>query len=46
MAMASEGTDDFDMTPHRQTYDFVVNLFKYGTVACVIVLVLMAIFLV
>lgn len=44
--MASEGTDDFDMTAHRQTYDLVVNMFKYGTAACVVVLLLMAIFLV
>ncbi|MCX5496581.1 aa3-type cytochrome c oxidase subunit IV [Kaistia dalseonensis] len=34
-----------DYAEHERTYDFFIGLTKYGTIAVVIILVLMAIFL-
>ena len=39
-------TMDDDYKAHRQTYDGFIHLVKYGTIAVVILLALMAIFLV
>ncbi|HEV7285639.1 MULTISPECIES: aa3-type cytochrome c oxidase subunit IV [Kaistia] len=35
-----------DYPEHERTYAFFTGLTKYGTIACVVILVLMAIFLV
>ena len=34
-----------DYEEHEKTYDLFVGLFQYGTIACIAVLVLMAVFL-
>ncbi|MBN9026378.1 MAG: aa3-type cytochrome c oxidase subunit IV [Rhizobiales bacterium] len=34
-----------DYAEHERTYAFFTGLTKYGTIACIVVLVLMAIFL-
>jgi Bacterial aa3 type cytochrome c oxidase subunit IV len=38
--------DGNDYEAHEQTYDGFIKLVKYGTVAVIVILVLMAIFLV
>ena len=41
----SEGNENMDYAQHQRTYDFFIGLVKYGTIAVVIILILMAFFL-
>ncbi len=48
--MSGESTENWsepmDRPEHEKTYDVFINLVKYITLVCVIILILMAIFLV
>ncbi len=41
----SEGNENMDYAQHQRTYGFFIGLVKYGTIAVVIILILMAFFL-
>lgn len=41
----SKSNENMDTAQHEQTYDLFIAMLKYGTVACFIILVLMALFL-
>jgi hypothetical protein len=43
---SSEGHPAMDYAEHERTYAGFVNLFKWGTISCVVLLSLMAFFLV
>nr|WP_306268251.1 aa3-type cytochrome c oxidase subunit IV [Pararhizobium sp. IMCC3301] len=43
--MAEKTENAMDYAEHESTYDLFIKMTKYGTVAAVIVLILMAIFL-
>jgi hypothetical protein len=42
----SQGNKNMDYAAHQQSYDLFVTIIKYGTIACVVILVGMALFLV
>ena len=42
----SDGNENMDYAQHQHTYELFTGLFKYGTIAVIIVMILMAIFLV
>jgi hypothetical protein len=42
----SQGNKNMDYAQHEQSYDLFIGLVKYGTAACIILLIGMAIFLV
>jgi hypothetical protein len=42
----SQGNKNMDYAAHAQTYDLFIALVKYGTIACVLLLLGMAMFLV
>jgi hypothetical protein len=41
----SESNENMDKAQHEDTYTLFIALLKYGTVACIAILVFMAIFL-
>ncbi len=41
----SQGNENMDYAQHQRTYDLFVGLVKYGSLAIILVLILMAIFL-
>ena len=41
----SQGNENMDYAQHQRTYDLFVGLVKYGSLAIIVVLILMAIFL-
>ena len=43
--MADENASQMDYEEHNRTYDLFIKMVKYGTVATVVVLILMAVFL-
>ncbi|WP_237154424.1 aa3-type cytochrome c oxidase subunit IV [Oryzibacter oryziterrae] len=43
--MAAKESNAMDYAEHERTYAGFVNLFKYGTISVVVLLVLMALFL-
>ena len=42
----SQGHENMDYAQHQRTYDLFIGLVKYGSLATIAILVLMAIFLV
>ena len=42
----SQGNENMDYAQHQRTYDLFIGLVKYGSLATIGILVLMAIFLV
>ena len=44
--MAEDNSQSMDYAEHERTYHFFINLFKWGTVGVIIIVILMAIFLV
>jgi len=42
----SQGNENMDYAQHQRTYDLFIGLVKYGSLATIAILVLMAIFLV
>jgi len=41
----SQGNENMDYAQHQRTYDLFVGLVKYGSLATILILILMAIFL-